>query len=237
MGLKFQDPHSKVRRNKVLSTGSSSNKCSCIPAESERITRCTAQLTHVHDTVCIVSFGKRFELKKLRDSRLSQCNFPEGVSLLKHVTQVTATVRTVTGTALAGRRISDGSWQDVRCLARQVRCLITLTLFTAVNRLIRLQWHRLHGFSLTMINSLPLSWMLYRDDLSTNFRMNWKWITNELAWIQNVLEGIHHTSRSCLTPSCLMTRASNFYRNLWSVSGLRVFRSELQSKVKDAPSS
>jgi hypothetical protein len=87
-GLRFQDPHIKVRRKKVLSTGSSSNK-------SERITWCTAQLTHVHDTVCSVSFGKRVELKELRDSRLSQRNFPEGVSPLKHVIQVTATVRTV----------------------------------------------------------------------------------------------------------------------------------------------
>jgi len=79
-GLRLQDPHIKVRRNKVLSTGSSSKKCSCISSESERITWRTAQLTHVHDTVCIVSFGKRVELKKLRDSRLSQRNFPEGVS-------------------------------------------------------------------------------------------------------------------------------------------------------------
>lgn len=101
----------------------------------------------------------------------------------------------------------------------------------------RLQWHRLQGFNLTMLNSLPLSWMLYRDDLSTNFRMNWKWITNELAWIQNVLQSIHNTSRCGLTSSCLMTRASIFYRNLWSVSGLWVFRSELQSKVRKAPTS
>jgi len=108
-GLRFRDPHINVRRNKVLSTGSSSNKRSCISSESERITWCTTQLKHVHDTVCIVSFGKRVELKKLRDSRLSQRNFPEGVSPLKHVIQVTATVRTVTGTAMAGRRMSDGN--------------------------------------------------------------------------------------------------------------------------------
>jgi hypothetical protein len=59
--------------------------------------------------VCTVSFGKRDDLKKLQDSRLSQRNFPEGVRPLKHVIQVTATVRTVTATTLAGRRISGGS--------------------------------------------------------------------------------------------------------------------------------
>jgi len=52
--------------------------------------------------VCTVSLGKRVDLKKLRDSRLSQRNFPEGVNPSKQVIEVTAT-------ALAGRRISDGS--------------------------------------------------------------------------------------------------------------------------------